>query len=126
MDQHQGEVWAKLDAGTEDYYRLVNRSHILFDRLLRNIEAAARERSIIIQSMFFRLHGQPITPEELIAYCARLENIIKSGGRICAVHAYTIARPTQETYATRLEAEPMESLAEVIRRRTGLPVLIFL
>ena len=126
MDPHQGEVWAKLDAGTEDYYRRVNRSHILFERLLRNIEVAARERAIIIQSMFFRLHGQPISSEELIAYCARIENILKNRGRIRAVHAYTIARPTQETYATRLEAEPMESLAEVIRQRTGLPVFTFL
>jgi len=30
---------AKLDAGTEDYFRKVNRSHVSLDRILANILA---------------------------------------------------------------------------------------
>ena len=41
MDANQGEVWAKLDAGTEAYYRTVNRTHVRLDRILHNLTRAA-------------------------------------------------------------------------------------
>ncbi len=37
MDANNGEVWAKLDAGTEDYFELINRTKIPFARILKNI-----------------------------------------------------------------------------------------
>ncbi|RME93897.1 MAG: radical SAM protein [Verrucomicrobia bacterium] len=125
LDAHQGEVWAKLDAGTEDYYRRVNRSHVRFDRILRNLLLTARQRPILIQTLFLKLHGQPMPPEELEAYCRRLCDILDQGGRIGEVQAYTIARPTPEPWATRLEPSELETFAEVIRQRTGLPVSVY-
>ena len=46
LDRNNGEIWAKLDAGTEDYYRLVARSPIFFWRILNNILDAARVRPL--------------------------------------------------------------------------------
>ena len=46
MDAHNGEVWGKLDAGTEEYFKLVNRSNVKFERILKNLEEAARGRPI--------------------------------------------------------------------------------
>jgi wyosine [tRNA(Phe)-imidazoG37] synthetase (radical SAM superfamily) len=125
MDANHGEVWGKLDAGTEDYYRLVNRSHIRMDRILNNLILTARERPIVIQSLFLRVHGSPMPAAELEAYCTRLQEITQAGGRIREVHAYTIARPTPEPWATRLTLNELEDLATVIRRRTGLTVRTF-
>ena len=42
LDANQGEIWAKLEAGTDEYYRLVERTTIPFQRILDNITAAAR------------------------------------------------------------------------------------
>ena len=39
LNTSNGEVWAKLEAGTEDYYRRVDRSTIPFRRILDNITA---------------------------------------------------------------------------------------
>lgn len=125
MDRNHGEIWGKLDAGSEAYYRLVNRSHIFFDRILRNLTVAAQERPIVIQSLFLRVHGAVMPPAELDLYCARLRDLVNAGGRIKEVHAYTVARPTPEAWATRLDAAELESLAAVIRGRTGLSVLVF-
>jgi wyosine [tRNA(Phe)-imidazoG37] synthetase (radical SAM superfamily) len=122
MDENQGEVWGKLDAGTETYYRLVNRSSIRFERILSNLLLTARERPIIIQSLFFKVHDEKMSEAELFAYCDRLKEILDAGGRISAVHAYTIARPTPETWATRLTAEELGAMGDVIRSRTGLCV----
>jgi wyosine [tRNA(Phe)-imidazoG37] synthetase (radical SAM superfamily) len=125
LDANNGEIWAKLDAGTEPYYRLVNRSHVRFDRILRNLHATARARAIIIQSLFLRLHGDPMPPTELEAYCARLNAIVIAGGQLKEVHAYTVARPTPEPWATKLEPAELEAIAATIRDQTGLTVRTF-
>jgi wyosine [tRNA(Phe)-imidazoG37] synthetase (radical SAM superfamily) len=125
LDANQGEVWGKLDAGTEAYYRRVNRTHVRFDRILKNLTLTAQERSIVIQSLFLRLHGQAMPPEELAAYCARLTDITAAGGRIREVHAYTIARPTPEPFALRLERAELDGFAAIIRSQTGLFTRVF-
>ncbi len=125
MDTNNGEVWGKLDAGTEPYYQLVNRSTVRFDRILHNLLLTARARPIVIQSLLLKVHGQPMNDTELGAYCERLNEIIHAGGRIKEVHAYTVARPTPETFAAKLEKPELEALAEIIRQRTGLPVFAF-
>ena len=46
LDANNGEVWAKLDAGTEAYYQQIDRTTIPLRRVLDNItEAAQRGRS---------------------------------------------------------------------------------
>jgi wyosine [tRNA(Phe)-imidazoG37] synthetase (radical SAM superfamily) len=125
MDANQGEIWGKLDAGTEPYFRQVNRSFVRFDRILKNLLETARVRPIVIQSLFFKIHGAAMSAEELEAYCGRLKDIVALGGQIREVHAYTIARPTPETWATRLEVSELKAIAETIRTKTGIPVLAF-
>jgi wyosine [tRNA(Phe)-imidazoG37] synthetase (radical SAM superfamily) len=125
LDANVGEVWGKLDAGTEAYFRRVNRTPVQFERILRNLQATARARPIVIQSLFFRLNGAAMPPEELAAYCARLNAIVAAGGQIREVQAYTIARPTPEPSATKLGAEELNVIAAAIRAHTRLPVLTF-
>lgn len=122
MDQNGGEIWGKLDAGTEAYFRLVNRTTIRFERILNNLLITGRERPIVIQSLFLNVHGQPMPAAELSAYCGRLEDLRKGGTQIREVHAYTVVRPTPEHFATRLEPEALEEIAATIRARTGLLV----
>ena len=38
-----GQIWAKLDAGTEDWFHRVDGTTLAFDRVLRNIEWARKE-----------------------------------------------------------------------------------
>ncbi|MCL5098256.1 MAG: radical SAM protein [Candidatus Omnitrophica bacterium] len=125
LDANQGEIWAKLDAGTEAYFHLINRSHVQFERILQNLLIAARKRPIIIQTLFLRVDQQIIPTAELEAYCDRLNHIVHDGGRIKEVHAYTVARPTPEPFAHRLTLAELDALADVIRQKTGLTVLTF-
>ena len=125
MDANHGEVWGKLDAGTEPYYRLVNRSHIRFERILKNLLETARVRPIVIQSLFLRVRGEAMPGAELVAYCERLNALVRNGAKLKEVHAYTVARPTPEPYATALDAASLEAMGEIIRRQTGLTVFTF-
>ena len=125
MDAHNGEVWGKLDAGTEEYFKLVNRSNVKFERILKNLEEAARGRPIIIQSLFLKVYGEIMSAEELKAYSGRLNDITETGGEIKEVHLYTVARPTPEQFATKLSEENLETMAETVRNTTNLTVKIF-
>ena len=82
-------------------------------------------RPIIIQSLFFKVHGEAMSEAELKAYCGRLSDITDGGGQIREVHLYTVARPTPEPYATKQESEELEQMAEVIRERTNLVVAVY-
>lgn len=122
LDENDGEIWAKLDAGTETYYRLIERTSIPFEQVLDNLKLAARQRPIVIQSLFLRWHDEPPSAHEIEAYCQRLGEIVASGGRIRLVQVYTIARSPAEAAATPLSDAELDTLAETVRQRTGLPV----
>ncbi len=125
LDANQGEVWAKLDAGTEAGYRLVNRSSVRFDRILKNIEATGKKRPICIQSLFLKVRGKGPPPEEIAAYVERLRHLVAAGSRIQEVQVYTVARPTPEVWATALLAGDLEAIARRVRDATGLTVGVY-
>ena len=125
MDANNGEIWGKLDAGTEEYFQLVNRTSIKFERILKNLLETSKARPIVIQSLFFKVHGEAMSATELEAYCGRLRDITAGGGQLREVHLYTIARPTPEPFATKLEAVDLEKMAETIREQTQLTVEVF-
>jgi wyosine [tRNA(Phe)-imidazoG37] synthetase (radical SAM superfamily) len=125
LDANNGEIWAKLDAGTADYYRLVNRSAVPRQRILDNLREAAQARPIVIQSLFLRMHGEPPAPAELGAYCDRLREIVAAGGHIKLVQIHTIARGPAEPWATPLTNAEVDAIVEMVRQRTELPAAGF-
>jgi wyosine [tRNA(Phe)-imidazoG37] synthetase (radical SAM superfamily) len=121
LDANNGEVWAKLEAGTEEYYRQIDRTTIPFRRVLDNITEAAQARPIIVQALFLRLHGAPPPAEELEAFCDRLNEVLKAGGKIKLVQVYTVARVPAETYVDSLTTEEVDAIVATVQNRTGLP-----
>jgi wyosine [tRNA(Phe)-imidazoG37] synthetase (radical SAM superfamily) len=124
MDGSNGEFWLKLDAGTEPYYRMVERTTIPFARVLRNILEAARLRPVVLQSLFMRIRGQGPPPGEIEAYCDRVREILEGGGRIGLIQVYTVARPPAEAIVTPLDDAEVDALAAEIRRRVGPAVTV--
>jgi wyosine [tRNA(Phe)-imidazoG37] synthetase (radical SAM superfamily) len=117
---NNGEVWAKLEAGTEAYYQQVERTTVPLRRVLDNITAAARLAPVVIQALFLRMHGQGPPPEELEAFCGRLREITAAGGVIKLVQAYTVARRPAESFVSALPDAEVDAIADLVRRRTGL------
>jgi wyosine [tRNA(Phe)-imidazoG37] synthetase (radical SAM superfamily) len=121
LDRNQGEIWAKLETGTEAYYELIERTRVPFRQILQNITAAALVRPIVIQSMFLRLDGQPPPSTEIDAYVDRLKDILAAGGRIKLVQVYTVARPPAESSVGPLTHDEVDAIAQSVRERTGVP-----
>jgi wyosine [tRNA(Phe)-imidazoG37] synthetase (radical SAM superfamily) len=119
MDANNGEVWAKLDAGTEDYFKLINRSKIPFARILKNISEAAKTRPIVIQSLFLKIRGVGASDAEITAFCQRLREI----GNIKLVQVYTVARKAMTIvdgvpawqFVSPLSNEEVDTIAERVK-----------
>lgn len=125
FDDNQGEIWAKLDAGTSDYYHLIERTPIPFQQILDNITAAAQVRPLVIQSLFMHVDGEPPTEAEIDAFCDRLSEILVAGGELSLVQIYTIARRPAESYVTPLTDAQVDAIVVKVRERVDVPVVGF-
>lgn len=125
MYLNHGEVWAKLDAGSDAYYKRVSRSLIPLREILRNIIGAAKRRPLVIQSCFNRIEDTPPSLEEIEDYAHRLRDIKESGGEIRLVQIYTVARPPSEDCVTPLSKEELNFIARKVQETAGLPAEIF-
>ncbi|MBH57648.1 MAG: radical SAM protein [Planctomycetaceae bacterium] len=120
MDANQGEIWAKLDAGTQQYYQMIERTSIPFQQVLDNIEQAARLRPIVIQSLFMRINNEGPDDRELEMFCERLAHVTRQGGEISLVQIYTVARKPTESFVTPLADVEVDRIVELVNSKTGL------
>lgn len=122
MDRSNGKIWAKLDAGTEEYYRLVNRPNYPLTHVIENIIHAARIRPVTIQSLFMRVNADGPSADEINAYCDRLNEIRQAGAMLDLVQVYTVARRPAESYVSPLSQDDVDAITTRVTHRTQLPV----
>lgn len=116
LDGHGLDVWAKLDAGTEAYYHLVDRTRVPFDRVLANLEDCAQRRPTTIQTLFARHHGEPPGTAEFEAWAGRLAAIREAGGDLPWVQVHTVSRPPAEGFVTPLTVAELDQAAALARK----------
>jgi len=109
------ELWCKLDAGTEAYFHAVDGTRLPFRRILDNLLLVARERSIVVQSLFLALDGTGPDDTEIEAWVGRMREIVARGGCIDHVQVYTVARAPSDPRCGPLAAERLEAIAERAR-----------
>jgi wyosine [tRNA(Phe)-imidazoG37] synthetase (radical SAM superfamily) len=114
LDRNQGEIWAKLDAGTDAYYHKIERTSIPFEQILTNLRDAAQIRPLVIQSLFMRVDGVGPPPDEIAAYCERLNEIRATGGKLDRVQVYTVARRPAEDCVSPLSPQEVEQIASTV------------
>lgn len=116
LDVHNGEIWAKLDAGTEVYFKKVEKTKIPFQRILENIREAGKIRPLVIQSLFMKIDGEGPADAEIGEYLNRL-NELKTG--IKEVQVYTTARKTASENVRALDDVRIDAIVKKIQA-TGI------
>jgi wyosine [tRNA(Phe)-imidazoG37] synthetase (radical SAM superfamily) len=124
LDANNGEIWAKLDAGTEAYFQLVNRARCSLEHVLDNLLDAARTRPLVIQSLFAELAGAAPPADEVAAYVDRLRWLQAEGGQIARVQVYTVARKTAHAGVAALDDDTLAAIADQIKA-AGITVELF-
>jgi wyosine [tRNA(Phe)-imidazoG37] synthetase (radical SAM superfamily) len=125
LDQNNGEIWAKLEAGTQEYFQLVDRTPIPFRQILDNIAAAAKIRPLVIQALFMRVHDEPPSQAELDAFCDRLNEMTAAGGMLKLIQIYTVARRPAEDFVAPLSESEVDAIVALVQQRTGLAAQAF-
>jgi len=118
------DLWCKLDAGTEPYFHLVDGTRLPFRRVLDNLLLVARERPIVVQSLFPAIDGAGPDDAEVGSWIERLREIRAQGGRVDHVQVYTVARAPSDPRFTPLDRGRLEAIAERARRG-GLDAVVY-
>ncbi len=119
------EIWAKLDAGSQDYMNAVNRPGISIELILRSIRDLARVRPVIIQSLFPLIDGREPPQREIEMYARNLRQLRDEGARIPLVQVYSAHRPAVNAQCGHLPLRTLSRIAQTVREISGLCVEVF-
>jgi wyosine [tRNA(Phe)-imidazoG37] synthetase (radical SAM superfamily) len=119
------EIWAKLDAGTQAYMSRVNKTTVPLEKIMSNILLVARERPVIIQSLFPALDGSGPDEEEIACYAQRLQTLKDAGAQIPLVQIYSATRPAPNSACGHLPLRRLSQIAQTVRNVTGLNAEVF-
>ena len=114
----RGQVWFKVDAGTDEGLERINDWKGGVTRLERNLRAAAARCPTWIQTCMFALDGEPPSAADRAAYLALLERAVNDEVPLDGVLLYGLARESHQPEAPRLARLPeswLEALATEIR-----------
>ena len=121
----QDEIWAKLEAGTQQYMQNVNHADCSLDKVAANILMVARQRPVIIQSLFPLVNGQEPAAEEIEEYAQRLAELKRGGARIPLVQIYSATRPMAHSICGHLPLRTLARIAQTVKRVSGLNAEVF-
>ena len=121
----QDEIWAKLDGGTQAYLDSVNAADVPVETILSGILSVARERPVVIQSLFPELDGNEPSAEEVVAYAERLNGLKAQGAQLSLVQIYSANRPPANITCRHLTLAQLSAIAKKVRQMTGLNVQVF-
>ena len=119
------EIWAKLDVGSQAHMDLVNKSEVPSEKILSNIVLVARQRPVVIQSLFPAINGFPPSEQDIEEYAQRLKELSTAGAQISLVQIYSATRPTMNPECGHLPLRTLSGIAQTVRSRTGLNVEVF-
>ena len=119
------EIWIKLDAGTQDYMDRVNRSEVPLDKVLSNILLVARQRPVVIQSLFPLAFGEEPPAQEIDEYIFRLNDLKNSGAQISLVQIYSATRPIAHPDCGHMPLKKLSRISHRIKVETGLKAEVF-
>ena len=111
-----GEVWFKLDAGTEADWVRINGIHQHPEQVLRRLARCASICPTWIQTCLFAWQGKPPTEAAIQAYLEMLRSA--SAADVRGVLLYGVIRPSMQPEAgdvTQLSVTLLEEVAEQIR-----------
>lgn len=116
LSRCNGEVWFKVDAGTQQGIARINDVHLNPQSHIQRLKNCADACPTFVQTCMFGLDGSAPSEEDIAAYVALLEQV---ADKIQGVHLYGLARPSLQAEASRLSRLPpewLESLANRIRQ----------
>lgn len=118
LHRYGGEVWFKFDSATDSGRDLINNAAQTMASALKNLKISAAICQTKVQTCVVDYFGQGLTDLEKNAYLQFLKIIQSEGVAIRKIMLYTIARPSMQPEAPKINAlslEVMRHFADEIR-----------
>jgi wyosine [tRNA(Phe)-imidazoG37] synthetase (radical SAM superfamily) len=120
------EIWVKLDGGTQEYLDKVCRlKDVTLGKILSNILHLARQRPVVIQSLFPLINGEEPSAEDIEQFAHRLKELKSDGAQISLVQIYSANRPMSHAECGHLPLRTLSNIAQVVRQVSGLRAEVF-
>ncbi len=123
------DIWLKVDAGTDDWYRVIDCSRVPFQILKDKMKQFAAQAPFIIQTMICSIDGKAPPEGEASAWINLVTELAIIAGNaygIKNIQIYGKARPApKDPHARALPEEILQSRADDLRtalRMTGLDI----
>ena len=122
----QDEIWVKLDGGSQAYINQVNRpKDVPLEKILANILLVARQRPVVVQSLFPAINGEEPPAEEIEQFAMCLRELKQQGAQISLVQIYSANRPIQNAGCGHLPLKSLSRIAQTVRLVSGLKAEVF-
>jgi wyosine [tRNA(Phe)-imidazoG37] synthetase (radical SAM superfamily) len=120
------EIWLKLDGGSTEYLdRVCRMQDVTLGKILSNILHLARQRPVVIQSLFPAINGKEPSAEDIEQYAQRLQELKSDGAQISQVQIYSANRPMSHAECGHLPLKTLSQIAHVVRQTSGLNAEVF-
>lgn len=116
-----GEVWFKLDGGTQAGIARINDVNIKPEAHLQRLKNCVAVCPTFVQTCLFAMDGEPPSEEDTLAYLGLLDQV-KSD--LQGVHLYGYARPSYQVEAPRISRLPHEKLEAMAERIRALGLIV--
>ncbi len=113
MAAHRGQVWFKVDAGTDAQISHINGVNLGVDRMLEQLKTVAEHCPTWIQTCMFAWDGREPEAADVQAYLAFLQHALQQGIELQGVLLYGIARPSMQPEAEHVSALPENWMLEM-------------
>jgi len=126
LTSKRGEIWAKLDAGSEEWLHVIDQTKVPLETIQSNLEETVKKFPMKIQTMLCNIGDRHPDETELALYMDRVERVYKANpANFRGVQLYGVVRHTALPNVTPLPKEFLESVATKIRERIPVTVEVF-
>ncbi len=117
------DIWAKLDAGSQERFAFMSRSSYSLDDISDALGNFARSTPITIQTMVCGMDGA--ADAEALSYAARVNAMLEKGAAIKAIQVYTLARAPLEAGISALSDEAVMRFVRLVSGALSRPLPVY-
>jgi len=129
IQNFNGEIWGKLDAGTDEWLYFINRPQkkINMELIENNLKFAVSKFPLRIQTMLCEVKGKIPSETEIESYAGIVQRIHQiSSQNLLSVQLYSVVRQTVENSVKPLPRGFLEDVKNILQKKiSNLSIEVF-
>jgi wyosine [tRNA(Phe)-imidazoG37] synthetase (radical SAM superfamily) len=126
LTEKNGEIWTKLDAGSEAWFQKINVTPYSLEKIQSGIELTIVDFPVCIQTLFCQIDTDVPSEQEIILYMDRVRRIYeKNPANLREVQLYGVIRHTARPRVFPVEKSFLEAIARKLRQIIPVKIKVY-